>query len=311
MLAIPEKGMVWSVKAHNVRLDIVCDWIEGSALFDDDEVLSAADVVDSLCDNEVYASQDFAWELVSNAWREIDRRLKWIGEGTLLRIEGLKIRRVQGWREKPAHSFCVMLALCQWYSSWAQQFGSNFNEQGHLFERLASESLQIHFPDWRVHLTGWTGASPKKLVEIVEEVASLVGESIGDIKRWMREGGKDEGLDVLFLFSFEDERAGIPVYLMQCASGGDWEDKLHTPRLRVWTKVINFASDPKKAFSLPYALLDDEFMRVCNIVNGVLMDRYRILSAGRSNTAWISKNLSENLVEWLEPRLKKLPRDDP
>jgi hypothetical protein len=35
MLEIPEKGFVQSVKAHNVELDILCDWIEATVLFDE------------------------------------------------------------------------------------------------------------------------------------------------------------------------------------------------------------------------------------------------------------------------------------
>ena len=37
MLALPDNGMARSIYKHNIRLDILCDWIEGSILFDENE----------------------------------------------------------------------------------------------------------------------------------------------------------------------------------------------------------------------------------------------------------------------------------
>ena len=74
MLSIPTKGISRSVNVHNVDLDVFCDWIEASALFRNGDEVTKSDTVDALRDGEIYESQDFAWEIVSDGWNELRRR---------------------------------------------------------------------------------------------------------------------------------------------------------------------------------------------------------------------------------------------
>jgi hypothetical protein len=145
---------------------------------------------------------------------------------------------------------------------------------------------------------------------VVTSVAGKLGEPVGDIKRWTKDSANEAGLDILCYRSFEDTRAGSPVFLLQCASGKHYEGKLHTPNLRIWGKIIQFTTDPKKAFSTPYALTDSEFTRVGNLVNGMLLERYRLLSARRHDMHWPSQELSDRILGWLAPRVAALPYDD-
>ncbi len=75
MLDIPSIGMSYSVDSHNVKLDVLCDWIEGSVLFCPDR-LSERDVVDALHDNGIYKKKDMATDIVSTAWSELRKRQK-------------------------------------------------------------------------------------------------------------------------------------------------------------------------------------------------------------------------------------------
>lgn len=307
MLAIPGKGMSWSVDAHNVLLDVLCDWIEGSILFDDEE-LSASDVVDTLCDGEIYEDQNFAWERVEDAWRELRRRHNWLGNGHPLKINSLNAKRKYAWRESAAHSFCIALSLAKWYPDWARSFGQDFTKQGELFETLTKESLQKMFSGWEIDATGWTRTKTQKLHKVVSKVAERLGEPIGSKISWTRPEAKDAGLDLLCYRPFPDGRVGIPVYLMQCASGANWKNKTSTPNVNTWRNLIQFTSEPKKAFATPFALLDDEFKINCLPVNGLLIDRYRLLSPARDNLNWVSMNLQKDLIKWLRPRINKLPK---
>src|SRR5205823_3869050 len=99
------------------------------------------------------------------------------------------------------------------------------------------------------------------------------------------------GLDLLCYRPYDDGRVGVPVFLVQCASGQDWESKLDTPKLKIWAKIVDFASTPKKAFAMPFTLEDWDFTRKCNDNDGMLMDRYRLLAAGRARPNWISSRL--------------------
>lgn len=143
----------------------------------------------------------------------------------------------------------------------------------------------------------------------MHDVATRLDEPVGEIERWTTESANEAGLDILCHRPFGDGRAGSPVFLLQCASGGKWEEKLRTPDVRIWGRIITFTSEPQKAFAMPFALTDSEFTRVCNVVNGMLLDRYRLLLPGATNPTWVTDALSARLINWLNPRITKLPQD--
>ena len=124
----------------------------------------------------------------------------------------------------------------------------------------------------------------------------------GEIEPWENPGGNEAGLDLLFYRPFPN-RVGVPVYLMQV-------HKLHEPDLNVWTKIILFAATPSKAIAIPFALLDKEFKQRCNRVNGMLLDRYRLLAAVNHNGKWVPNFLETEIVDWITPRLQTLHRYD-
>ena len=71
MLALPDAGMYRSIRKNNIRFDFLCDWIEGSILFDENvDGFSAIDVADVLIEENVCEKQEFAMEIVNNAWFE-------------------------------------------------------------------------------------------------------------------------------------------------------------------------------------------------------------------------------------------------
>lgn len=307
MLALPEKGLSRSASSHNVDFDMLYDWVEASALFCG-EPLVAAEVVDLLRENEIYATQDLAWELLENLFAAIEARANLLGKGYPIRSRGTKrIEPKADWQEFPAYSFCLMLSLRTAYPTWARSFGQDYTRQGDLFERLTAESVSSSFRDWTVCPTGWTKEHPGQLGKIVVEIAEQLGEPIGTVERWTSARAKEAGLDLLCFRRFPDRRGGLPVFLFQCASGADWKSKLHTPNIRIWTKVITFSSDPKKAFSMPYALDEIEFNRNANIVDGLLLDRHRLLAPGFDNKEWISDVLATDLNAWTSSRVPVLP----
>lgn len=315
MLALPTVGFSQPTGIppdikHNIKLNLLCDWIEGSVLFDSED-LSTIDVVDILTEEGIYDDQDLASEIVMTAWNELKRRLGWIGDGTPFSFVRQRIKSVSSWQENPAHSFCVLLSMPQCYKDWSTHLRrGDYIEQGRLFESLTKASIENQFSDWEIYQTGWSRTNTVKLSDVVDEIASQLGEIKGDIEPWENPDGNEAGLDLLCYQPFPDNRVGIPVYLMQCASGGNWIDKLYTPDLNVWTKIIHFAATPRKAFAIPFALLDEEFKNRCNRVDGMLLDRYRLLAAANHNKQWVSDSLKAEIIDWVTPRVKTLPRND-
>ena len=314
MLPIPDNGMSRSINTHNIKFGFLCDWIEGSILFDENEdEFSMRDVVDILVDEFIYEDSDFAMEIVLDAWQELERRLKRVVPSIPFSIANSRLKRVIPWQDTPAHSFCVLLSLAQCYKGWWDRVsGPDYNEQGELFELLTQESLKEQFLDWQVKRTGWSPTQPINLREVVDQVASWLGRTPRDnISEWTDSNIKDAGLDLLCYRPFHDNRAGFPVYLMQCASGQDWMKKVEAnkPNIDVWQELIQFVVRPQKGFTIPFALSDNDFKNQCFLIQGLFLDRYRLLAAARCRKQWESPILTNRIVKWATPRVNQLPRN--
>ena len=89
MLALPNNVMPKSTTNYDV--DILCDWIEGSILFDEsDDEFSVMDIVNVLTGvnaltgddfDDIYEEYELAITVVVDALEELKRRLSWIAPG--------------------------------------------------------------------------------------------------------------------------------------------------------------------------------------------------------------------------------------
>ncbi len=312
MLALPDNGMSRSITKHNIAFEYLCDWIEGSILFDETEdEFSVTDVVDVLISENVYDEPYFAEEIVLAAWNELARRVEYVRPEIPFAVTDSELKRINSWHTVPAHSFCVLLSLSQCYKTWWDCVsGRDRNEQGELFELVTQESLQEQFSDWQVKRTGWSPMNPTRLQEVVNQTAKWLGETSGNnVGERTISKRKDAGLDLLLFRPFPDQRGGLPVYLMQCASGQDWATKTNQPNIGLWGKLIDFVTPPQKALAIPFALSDDDFREQSVLVQGLLLDRYRLLAAAKKREGWESSSLKDRIVRWATPRVNQLPRD--
>ncbi len=303
MLALPRR-INRSVNVHNSHLPVFCDWIEASVLFDDVE-LSQSDVLDFLIEQQIYKDDDpdFCMQFVSSAWSELRRRLGWISSGSPLEFQNRRIVRKLDWNNVPAHAFCLILGLAPYYRDWVEEFGSDYNEQGELFEKLVLVSVSHVFAEWTTVRTGWSRDETSRLSEVVETLANAINEDVGNIDKYASEHAHEAGLDLFWHKRFVDGRGGHPVFLGQCASGKDWTEKLHTPEISVWSKIVDWKFPPSRAFAMPFALEDDEFVRRCNQFSGLFLDRYRLLMPSAADDEWIPTDLRAELNAWVEPRI--------
>ena len=312
MLPLLESGVRASRTQHNSNLQLFCDWIEGCLLFKNESRLSRTDIVDVLCEQEIYEDQTFANEWLDDVWRELERRQGLLAVAAPFEVEPRVIKRKRTWRQVPAYAFCVLTPLLQNSPKWlpklnAKERAAHYIQQGLLFERISDEALQG--AGWRTHRTGWSGASAERLPEVVAKLAQQVGEP--ECPNWatnVSPNANEAGLDIAFFRAFDDKRCGFPIYLTQCATGVDWDTKLHTPVIAVWQKLIDFAAPPHKAFALPHSLGAEELRRVTVKVQGVVFDRYRLHDSSRPHN-WCSQELTEDLKAFLNPLIANLPRD--
>ena len=142
MLDMPNKGFAVSISKHNVELDCMCDWIEGCITFAID-TLSVSEIVDSLVEHNIYRNQDFAKEHIGNAFTELSRRCSCLGKTAPYRVQHNRLVRLNEWVDAPAFAFCLMLSLQVLYRvRFIEKYGSDYTEQGLLFERLSVASLE-------------------------------------------------------------------------------------------------------------------------------------------------------------------------
>jgi len=308
MLGVPGIGIKPFRNGHQTDLNIFCDWLEGSLLFTGYGRLSLSDIKDVLMEEHLYDQQDKASEFLADVWREFDRRKSALGNSYPIQIEDLKLLRLTTWRQSPAYSFCLLLSYAERYGKWAKGFGHDFTEQGLLFEEITAEALKQELDGWKIHSTGWSSAHAAGLETIVEDVRMRLGEEAGKLGKFPKfKVAKDAGLDVVLSRPFSDNRIGFPVYLVQCASGVKWEGKRNEPNLNVWKTFIDFAVIPKKALAIPFTLPDDEFWWSCRHMDGMLIDRMRLLSGGRRKPNWVSNHVKRRVIDWMVPRVKVLP----
>lgn len=304
MLPLPTKHFSKSVGKHNISPVVLCDWIEGTVLFDVlREFVSQPDVVDSLVDNAIYEDQSFAQESVRNGWLELRSRTETCQGGLGYAIDGKRATRSGSWRDYPAHSFCLVASLASVYDWWKEP---DYQEQGEIFELLTKHSFETQFPMWKVFRTGWSRNSTAPFRDIACAVASELCEDTGDLDTWDTKGAKEMGLDLLCYRPFSDRRRGIPVYMMQCASGSNWDTKLQTPDLNVWKSIIQFKNEPLRAFATPFTLPPAEYNKSIVKVKGLFFERGRILTASSFDTNWVPIDLKERIIRWCEPRVGQL-----
>jgi hypothetical protein len=185
----------------------------------------------------------------------------------------------------------------------------NYTKQGHLFELVALSALEKLLPGWKIERTGWAPDNAKKIRQIVSEVAKFLREPEGELDPWVSKDANEAGLDIVCYRPFDDSRPGLPTIFVQCASGKHHEHKLGTPNMKEWGKIIDFTAVlPQRSFVTPYVFTEGEFKRVSNKVDGLLLDRVRLLSAGSDGGEWLSAKLKKNLFEWMKPRIAKLER---
>ena len=308
MLDLPTSGFARSVTKHNVKLVAVCDWVEASVLFGDRDV-SQTDVVDVLQENNIYDDQDSAREMLADAWIEMRHRSESLGDGSPFDVQTGRVVQSKKWRIVTAYSFCLMLAIRQWYPGWAKMhFDVNYTVQGSLFEEITDECLTRL--GWSTFRTGWSPDTPENIRQVVADVAEYINEREipGGLDRWISSNANDEGLDVVCTDPFYDGLGGYPIFFLQCASGLNWPSKLHTPDPCVWSKVIDFTTTPQRGFAMPFALDEAEFRQYAGRVKGMMLDRFRLSSpAYDGEIGWVSSPLRRRLLAWLTPKVKKLP----
>ena len=323
MLQVPTSAIKQAARSSGYAYSPIADWIEGSVLLGRPQY-RRGDFLDALLDDQAgfqdpeeetdpeaaFSRSDRANSRLMEAWQELRRREKALGKQSPFAVKGTTISRRKTWRAWPEYSFCVFLALRPYYRSLNRTvFGKNYVQQGALFEGLVRNSVRAW--GWKTVSAGFTEGNFARLVERLPVISNQIGVPVGgNLARWLSDDAQDGGLDVLAWLPFNDERPDQLFLLMQVKSGRDWEESLDQPSLRFWGKMLDFSSPPYKGLAMPFEIDDTTFSRKSNTLEGLLLNRSRLLAPAPSGQLPPDKVLRRRIVTWLAPKFKGMPRID-
>ncbi|CAB5161366.1 hypothetical protein D3OALGA1CA_5074 [Olavius algarvensis associated proteobacterium Delta 3] len=303
MLELPDRGFYRSINVHNSNTTIVCDWVEASVLFNEGR-LSKSEIVDALTDLEIYTSSDFAFGYTELLFNELNSRWKGMPLSYPFSRENNVFKAIGTWEDFLEYSFCLIISLLPQYKAWKEEVDPDYFQQGDLFEAITAFRLEKILPEWQVERYGWTRDHATPLRDLMQDLAGLLCERCGDVNHWGGERANDAGLDVLCVKTFPDERVGFFSLLIQCASGANWKSKLRDPNLNIWRNFIQFAFDPCKAVSIPYALDRATYRKSVKYSGGLLFDRLRLFS---KKLEPIDNAVARKIKLWLQPAVDSCP----
>ncbi|MBL9183427.1 MAG: hypothetical protein JNN17_14910 [Verrucomicrobiaceae bacterium] len=313
MLALPEIGFEESVKRHNCDVAVAADWVEISLLACEEEI-GLPQVSDVLQEQGIYPRTndgligDFCNQFLEMVWGELERRNSLLGDASFFCITPTRIQRTRSWEEVVATSFCLLLSCAPYFPSLRKANKGRYVEQGDLFEEVCELSLNNN--GWNATRTGWSSrAGAKKLEATVTAASRALNEPhINPAEVQLDRHKNESGCDLVCYQPYPDQWTGRPVLLVQCASGDNFESKLATPSIDRWRKYIAFSTIPLRGFCTPRAFERNEFRSHCGTVDGLLLDRFRLLQPFARRGLVIPPKLEKRLKAWIRPRMAVLPK---
>lgn len=308
MLQIPEKDFQQSVNVSNVGVTSLGDWLEACLLFSRERV-SKNDVVDLLIEEQVCndEGQDMAYGIATQGWEELTRRGRWGGLSLGIEFTRDRLTRTSTWEDDLFSSFMVLLSLFRIYPKWAAAH-RDYVGQGDLFERCTELVCPSLLPGWQTYRAGWTPDDAKNIPGIVQALCDLLFTTgAADLDQWISPQGNDGGLDLVCYRTYGDEREGTPVFFLQCASGKNWRQKIHTPNGATWKKYLNSAVTPSTGIIAPFVIENAELKRASLEGQAIVFDRIRLLSAKRAAPIVLPDDLADDLRAWMAVRIADLP----
>ena len=309
MLQIPQKNFARSVNEINIQTATLADWLEASLLFDEAEI-AKNDVVDMLLEEQIIDDhqRDLGNEIADIGWAEIRQRQSWGGVSSDLSIAANRLTFDANWLDDPIRAFFVMLSILKLYPDWSEGH-RDFPVQGELFEKVAEEICPGLLPGWKTVRTGWSPDNAISINTIVDDLCDrLHTRGNSELDEWISDAANDGGLDIVCYREFPDTREATPTYFLQCASGTNWRNKIHTPSAISWMKYLNAAVQPGTGIVAPFVISTEEVRHAGLSGQTTVFDRIRLLQAAYENQILLSDRVKNEVVEWVEQRVADIPK---
>ncbi|MDE2824183.1 MAG: hypothetical protein OXK79_11845 [Chloroflexota bacterium] len=330
MFAIPQLA---SDAAHDpIRL---ADWVELNLLFDEEPVISLAQVTNELAgippddsddserrfsfsdddDTEAEETTSGFWETAEDwaeaGFSELRDRATWLGDAYPLEVNGETVLLSTNEATRNVSRFLILLRARQLYQG---AMGDDAEVSGRIFESLVKHALGTYVDtEHRVRFGvagGYRGSGlPDSLPEAIEEMRQRLHEERGIVPSGA-EG--DYKADAIAWKPFGDRRPGQLLVIGQATiSEGDWTKERVARR---WTdrnspeeRLINLLARPVTAVAFPETLSLTSRETLKGLVySSIPFDRLRLLSLLRDDD--LPTSLRTDMDSWVQDIGDRLPR---
>jgi hypothetical protein len=298
----------------------LADWIECSALFGPRATVSRTDATDELVNSGVLQPRgsqtpdDAAEAIVEEVFVELKRRsLLMPNTGPFaypFQLDPTILRRSQtNWTGSPEYAFLILASMSQ-LAPWLVR--PSYNELGHRFERVVRLSAEGLFGRPAIVLeTSHRGADHLK-----ERMKAVLGHFDREVTPYLEAAPKrvrDGGLDVVVrLWNHDaDRRPGTAHFLVQCAAGQNWSEKISTPSLSRWRDWVSWRGPIYKALAVPFLFTDDRALHDASQEGDwtLILDRSRLLY-GIGQAGGSPSSLASDLLTWCRPMVAELAKKE-
>lgn len=273
----------------------LADWLELQALSTDDGNASHGDLQ---CALKTLGIDDLA-ETCAGSMRELNRRVAATGASYPFTFSGTLLKVKSDWHHFTPYIFCLLLS----YSDDARKKVSGIRHEV-LFEHLSCLAATGYINGEGVRF-GWPRDTlPSAFKAALTKICQEVGEwscprSIKTLRT------KDGGLDLVAWRHFADRQIGKLILFGHCASGSNWEDKIHELQPSVFCSqwLGGDRSPVVKSFFIPHRL-DPALFENRAISAKLFFDRCRIAFwAPNGDFGRVTSNAN---VRWCEAVLRRV-----
>jgi hypothetical protein len=204
----------------------------------------------------------------ANAWAELEKRSRYLGDQWPLKLNGSRLTR-----RRPAP---VDLRLYRFMCAFG--LGGVESSDREMFEDIVSFLIAplVGRAGLRIGHPAREGMSSSFIDRVTHYVESS-GLVPWEVKAPPLSTDNDLGLDVVNWYSFPDKRGGDLHFVVQVATGADWSEKLGDIDLEVWKDHLHWGVPPVRVFATPLvvSLPEARWIRVVR-KGGLLLDRPRL-----------------------------------
>jgi hypothetical protein len=259
-------------------------------------------------DEDVFTPEDESDRYTEILWAELLRRSADSGHAYPFDVSAVDIRlKTDSWRDYPGYMLLLLLDHGRSYAGVDVSMTPN-SSQGRLLEKVVEAAAAGVFkgptqrfgwprePDWPTGIVDRIG----KLAELLD----LLPE--GNVDEKTTPDDKDKGLDVVASLALGAGPDSTAWFLVQCACGENWRDKVGEPSLGDWQDLFVWKGRLVKALAVPWRLVKPwDVNRTGRKFEAVVLERDR-LSRGRPDSS-LHDDVKSEIVAWCEPRISALP----